>query len=149
VRGPRILSHTRLEVKGHEVVHDPAQELLTHHIGRALPHGGVLAAREGLEEADRATEAVLVDARDANSSTTTVTTAEPSIRTAPSEWFEFANLQPFVEYLQGRCQGGCTNIAQLQRELRAQGYQGSYSLLMQALRPWRGLRPPPEPGRGR
>ena len=58
-------------------------------------------------------------------------------------------LQPFVEYLQGRWQAGCTNVAQLQRELEAQGYQGSYSLLMQALGPWRGPRPPPEPGRGR
>jgi len=58
-------------------------------------------------------------------------------------------LQPFVEYLQGRWQAGCTNVAQLQRELEAQGYQGSYSLLMQAVQPWRGPRPPPEPGRGR
>jgi transposase len=59
------------------------------------------------------------------------------------------HLQPFVEYLQGRWQAGCTNVAQLQRELEAQGYQGSYSLLMQALQPWRGPRPPPERGRGR
>ena len=58
-------------------------------------------------------------------------------------------LQPFVEYLQGRWQAGCTNVAQLQRELEAQGYQGSYSLLIQALTHWRGPRPPPEPGRGR
>jgi len=58
-------------------------------------------------------------------------------------------LQPFVEYLQGRWQAGCTNVAQLQRELEAQGYQGSYSLLMQALMPWRRPRPPPELGRGR
>ncbi len=58
-------------------------------------------------------------------------------------------LQPFVEYLQGRWQAGCTNVAQLQRELEAQGYLGSYSLLMQALTPWRGPRPPPEPGHGR
>jgi len=58
-------------------------------------------------------------------------------------------LQPFVEYLQGRWQAGCTNVAQLKRELDAQGYRGSYSLMMQALSPWRGPRPPPEPGRGR
>lgn len=57
-------------------------------------------------------------------------------------------LQPFADYLQGRWQAGCTNVAQLQRELRAQGYQGSYSLLMQAMQPWRGPRPPLEPGRG-
>jgi transposase len=54
-----------------------------------------------------------------------------------------------VEYLQGRWQAGCANVAQLKRELDAQGYTGSYSLLMQALQPWRGPRPPPEPGRGR
>jgi transposase len=58
-------------------------------------------------------------------------------------------LQPFVDYLQGRWQAGCTNVAQLNRELAAQGYRGSYSLLMQALAPWRGPRPPPEPERGR
>lgn len=58
-------------------------------------------------------------------------------------------LQPYVEYLQGRWQAGCTNVAQLKRELNAQGYRGSYSLLMQALTPWRGPRPPPEPGHGR
>src|SRR5437763_12003982 len=58
-------------------------------------------------------------------------------------------LQPFVEYLQGRWQAGCTTVAQLRREIVAQGYRGSYSLLMQALQPWRGPRPPPEPGRVR
>ena len=58
-------------------------------------------------------------------------------------------LQPFLEYLQGRWQAGCDNVARLKRELDAQGYEGSYSLLMQALQPWRGPRPPPEPGRGR
>jgi transposase len=67
---------------------------------------------------------------------------KPSGLTSPT-------LQPFVDYLHGRWQAGCTNVAQLQRELEAQGYQGSYSLLMQALQPWRGPRPPPEPGRGR
>jgi transposase len=57
-------------------------------------------------------------------------------------------LQPFVEYLQGRWQAGCTNIAQLKRELQAQGYRGSYALLHLSLTPWRGPRPPPEAGRG-
>jgi Transposase len=46
-------------------------------------------------------------------------------------------------------QPGCTNVAQLERELDAQGHGGSYSLIMQALQPWRGPRPPPEAGRGR
>lgn len=59
------------------------------------------------------------------------------------------SLQPFVAYLQGRWQAGCTNVAQLRRELDAQGYTGSYSLLQQALLPWHGPRPPPDPGTGR
>ncbi len=72
----------------------------------------------------------------------------PAERPKPSG-LSSPTLQPFVEYLQGRWQAGCTNAAQLKRELDAQGYRGSYSLLMQALGPWRGPRPPPEPGRGR
>ena len=54
-------------------------------------------------------------------------------------------LQPFLVYLQGRWLAGCTNVAQLKRELDAQGYRGSYSLMMQALSPWRDPRPPPDP----
>jgi transposase len=54
-------------------------------------------------------------------------------------------LQPFVVSLQGRWHAGCTNVAQLKRELDAQGYRGSYSLLMQALSAWRDPRPPPDP----
>jgi transposase len=54
-------------------------------------------------------------------------------------------LQPFVAYLEGRWQAGCTNVAQLKRELDAQGYRGSYSLMMQALSQWRDPRPPPDP----
>jgi transposase len=53
-------------------------------------------------------------------------------------------LQPFVAYLQERWQAGCENIAQLCREIVAQGYTGSRSLVYQALLPWRGPRPPPE-----
>jgi transposase len=72
----------------------------------------------------------------------------PSERPKPSG-LSSPTLQPFVEYLQGRWHAGCTNVAQLKRELDGQGYTGSYSLLMQAVQPWRGPRPPPEPGRGR
>ena len=72
----------------------------------------------------------------------------PSERPKPSG-LSSPTLQPFVEYLQGRWQAGSTNVAQLKRELDAQGYIGSYSLLMQAVQSWRGPRPPPEPGRGR
>jgi transposase len=72
----------------------------------------------------------------------------PAERPKPSG-LSSPTLRPFVQYLQGRWQAGCSNVAQLKRELEAQGYKGSYSLLMQALQPWRGPRPPPEPGRGR
>jgi transposase len=51
-------------------------------------------------------------------------------------------LQPWVSYLQDRWQHGCHNVAQLFRELVAQGYPGSRSLLQQALQPWRPPRPP-------
>jgi transposase len=54
-------------------------------------------------------------------------------------------LQPWVSYLQDRWQQGCHNVAQLFRELEAQGYPGSRSLLQQALQPWRPPRPPRRP----
>jgi hypothetical protein len=54
-------------------------------------------------------------------------------------------LQPFVGYLQGRWQAGCTNVPPLKREVDAQGYRGSYSLMMPALSPWRDPRPRPDP----
>lgn len=49
-------------------------------------------------------------------------------------------LQPYVAYLQDRWQAGCHNAAQLKREIVAQGYAGSYTLLQQALRAWRPVR---------
>jgi transposase len=52
------------------------------------------------------------------------------------------SLQPYVSYLQDRWQAGCQNIAQLYREITTQGYQGSRSLLQQALKAWRPPRPP-------
>lgn len=51
-------------------------------------------------------------------------------------------LQPYVGYLQDRWQEGCTNVSRLCREIRAMGYQGSRSLLAQAVQPWRGPKPP-------
>lgn len=54
------------------------------------------------------------------------------------------SLQPYVSYLQDRWQEGCTNIAQLFREIVQQGYAGSCSLLYTALHSWRPPRPPPE-----
>ncbi len=57
-------------------------------------------------------------------------------------------LQPYVPYLQDRWQAGCTNVAQLYREIAAEGYRGSRSLLSQALQSWRSTPLPSEP-RGR
>jgi len=51
-------------------------------------------------------------------------------------------LQPFVVYLQDRWQAGCHNVSQLHREIVAQGYAGSRSLLAQAVQPWRPSRLP-------
>jgi len=74
-------------------------------------------------------------------------------RTAPPRPPPLASptLAPFVDYLQDRWQAGCQNTALLFREIAARGYAGSYSLLNQAVRPWRPPRPPPEahPVRGR
>lgn len=51
-------------------------------------------------------------------------------------------LQPFVAYLQDRWQAGCHNVSQLHREIVAQGYTGSRSLLAQAVQSWRPPRLP-------
>jgi len=59
------------------------------------------------------------------------------------------SLQPYRSYLEARWQDGCSNIAQLHREVEALGYQGSRSLLYRVLVPWRGPRPPPDPATGR
>lgn len=50
-------------------------------------------------------------------------------------------LAPFVPYLQDRWQAGAHNVSKLVREIRAQGYQGSASLVRQAIYTWR----PPQP----
>jgi transposase len=59
------------------------------------------------------------------------------------------SLVPYREYLEARWQAGCSNIAQLFRELEALGYCGSRSLLYRVIVPWRGPRPPPNPATGR
>jgi transposase len=66
----------------------------------------------------------------------------PTINRRPSD-LSSPSLQPFVAYLQEQWQGGCQNISQLYREIKAQGYTRSRSLLAQALLPWRPPRPPP------
>ena len=60
-------------------------------------------------------------------------TAQPTTRTTTAESLSSPTLLTFVEYLRGRWQAGCTNVAQLKRELNAQGFRGSYSLMMQVL----------------
>lgn len=59
------------------------------------------------------------------------------------------SLQPYRSYLEARWQDGCSNIAQLCREVETLGYQGSRSLLYRVLVPWRGSRPPPDSRTGR
>jgi transposase len=61
------------------------------------------------------------------------TQRRPSDLSSPS-------LAPYVEYLQGRWQAGCQNLSQLYREIKAQGYTRSRSLVAQALLPWRETR---------
>jgi transposase len=51
-------------------------------------------------------------------------------------------LQPFMAYLQDRWQQGCHSVTQLYRELVAQGYAASRSLLYDALKAWQPPRPP-------
>jgi transposase len=51
--------------------------------------------------------------------------------------FASPTLQPFQTYLQDRWEQGCTNISKLYREIVANGYTGSRSLVNQALLPWR------------
>jgi hypothetical protein len=58
-------------------------------------------------------------------------------------------LRPFVDYLAARWQAGGRNVAQLHRELAALGCHVSYSLVQQALRPWRGPPSPEADGRRR
>lgn len=64
-------------------------------------------------------------------------------------------LAPFAGYLQDRWQMGAHNVSQLVREIVAQGYTGSVSLVRQAIyawrppRPRRHLRPPAEADRRR
>ncbi len=58
-------------------------------------------------------------------------------------------LAPYVDYLQDRWQQGCTNVAQLFREIQAKGYLGSRSLLCQAVQPWRGPKKPKLPRKER
>jgi transposase len=66
----------------------------------------------------------------------------PTANRRPSD-LSSPSLRPFVGYLQEQWQGGCQNISQLYREIKAQGYTRSRSLLAQALLPWRPPRPPP------
>jgi transposase len=66
---------------------------------------------------------------------------DPVVRPRPGG-LRSPKLQPYVTYLQDRWQAGCTNVSQLYRELCALGYDGSRTLLDQAIRPWRPPRPP-------
>lgn len=58
-------------------------------------------------------------------------------------------LAPYAGYLQDRWQQGCTNACRLFREIQAKGYEGSRTLLVQAVRPWRGPKGPKLPKKER
>jgi transposase len=58
-------------------------------------------------------------------------------------------LAPYASHLQDRWQQGCTNVAQLLREIQAQGYQGSRALLSQSVEAWRGPKKPKLPKKER
>jgi len=51
-------------------------------------------------------------------------------------------LAPYTEYLQQRWQEGCANAVQLHREIVDRGYDGSRTLLSEAVRSWRPPRLP-------
>ena len=51
-------------------------------------------------------------------------------------------LAPYTDYLQQRWRDGCTNAVQLHREIVERGYDGSRTLLSEAVRSWRPPRAP-------
>jgi transposase len=55
-------------------------------------------------------------------------------------------LDGFTAYLHQRWNQGCTDAAQLTKELKAQGYAGSDQTVRRYLRPFRSGRPTPPPG---
>lgn len=59
------------------------------------------------------------------------------------------SLQPYLSHLHYRWQQGCTNVAQLFREIQEKGYPGSRSLLSQSVRAWRGSKGPKLPKKER
>jgi len=61
-----------------------------------------------------------------------------------------SKLDPFLPYLRKRWEEGCHNGLQLTRELQAQGFRGSASLVRRLIGDWRARLPgPPERGRGK
>jgi transposase len=64
-------------------------------------------------------------------------TTTPLARPLRPVGLDSPKLRPFAGYIQERWQAGFTNVRQLFRELSAQGYTGSYSLLEQTLLPFR------------
>jgi transposase len=61
----------------------------------------------------------------------------PLARPSRPSGLDSPKLRPFAGYIGERWQAGFTNVRQLFRELSAQGYTGSYSLLEQTLLPFR------------
>lgn len=57
------------------------------------------------------------------------------------------SLEAYDSHLRQRWREGCTNAAQLNRELRALGYRGADTLVRRYVRPWRAGLPPVSPPR--
>ena len=53
-----------------------------------------------------------------------------------------SELDPYTEYIDHRMAEGLENCVALHREIKARGYQGCYSMVVQYVRPWRRQRQP-------
>lgn len=56
-------------------------------------------------------------------------------------------LDPYLSYLNGRCQAGCENASQLWREIKQQGFPGSKRQVLKWMREMRRTPAPTTPGR--
>jgi len=56
-------------------------------------------------------------------------------------------IDAYVDYLRQRWEEGCRDAAQLTRELRQRGFDGSYHMVRRCVAPWRRANDPPVTGR--
>jgi transposase len=133
------------EPGGVPVTPDPSAALSATQRQRAQRRAARIARWEDIRARRAAGQTISQIARDLGKARTTIRRylARPAPPPAPyvvlprPGGLRSPMLQPYLGYLQDRWQAGCTNVSQLFRELAARGYAGSYSLLREALRPWR------------